>query len=821
MHRTISTSLALVLVLTAPLLAQSKAEDAYVRGFFEEKSTRDFAKAEKLYAEAAAEAEKEQKGDIAAKAGVGRIHCLMALGREAEARDAVKDLGNRFPDDPSVRSTMAELESRPADATAMLITALLNRMPEPSAKLELVALQDRALPHLKPLIEHATAELARKIASVYAEQQTPASLAELVAMASDPRLGVAEAALISARRLTTETDARFAIIEAGLRHVDPRINGMACDVLAESRTTQRKSLESRVAELAAMALTHRTGSVRQRALAWIGDRSFRIPTSTVETSILAALNSAEIAERTLALHAARAAMGGPDVTPTIEDSALRHAAVLLDNDDRSVRMEAAGVFGQYPRSWPQDVADLVHQGGLRSLKDGVDTWLRGETEYRVAWNTRATRTLSPEQMAGWLKATASAIAPSTEERVRGGIGSMVQSMTQIVARNLKPEEFERWVLELLPSLAPGQCRAALAHAVLGQDRASDAIRVRLLEESDPKVRMAAYGAANRGAGLTTPQPLPRFLLEDLASLDLELASRAHEFADHVRDPALIPALRARKPQDDGDRAHDLALMVEIAGATVLPDVRAFVAKSRAKKGDPPFAVIAAAMVTRIGDGAVEDLVRMAESAGAASVPWAMVGGRAGADQKLDGSVMRAFVARVPKRLIDARFLERFYEVSPADAAAATVVALEAADRRMLSAIARFAGERCVFAAAPRLVALLDDQDPGIQATAQDALTKLRERRRLKDEFGADGGDARGAALDAAQKLLKSEKPIERRAAAFAFGALGDATAVGSLLELVQDQDPSVSAAASDALERIGGRMIATRQAATSRPSEPR
>ncbi len=96
-------------------------------------------------------------------------------------------------------------------------------------------------------------------------------------------------------------------------------------------------------------------------------------------------------------------------------------------------------------------------------------------------------------------------------------------------------------------------------------------------------------------------------------------------------------------------------------------------------------------------------------------------------------------------------------------------------------------------AAPTLVAALASDDLYVRCHAREVLARIG--------FPGD----RPAILASLTHALAAPNPIDRRSAAVALGALGDASSKTALRERVADADPDVVSAASTALARLGDR----------------
>jgi len=125
-------------------------------------------------------------------------------------------------------------------------------------------------------------------------------------------------------------------------------------------------------------------------------------------------------------------------------------------------------------------------------------------------------------------------------------------------------------------------------------------------------------------------------------------------------------------------------------------------------------------------------------------------------------------------------------------------ALRREDHSLLLRAATIAGERNLLDAWPILL-----EKPQIDQVRQ-ALDRIRTYhlglKEYQDVKEFRGGDA---ASKAAEMAVSSDAG-HRRAAAYALGALGDASAIGLLLDLVRDEDADVREAALAALKRLGG-----------------
>ncbi|MHC4472851.1 MAG: HEAT repeat domain-containing protein, partial [Planctomycetota bacterium] len=172
------------------------------------------------------------------------------------------------------------------------------------------------------------------------------------------------------------------------------------------------------------------------------------------------------------------------------------------------------------------------------------------------------------------------------------------------------------------------------------------------------------------------------------------------------------------------------------------------------------------------------------------------------EKSFSGAEMHRFVAELLDRVEDPS--GRYYVLRAAEryvSDEAVLDGLRSGDKKLFDVAAGIAGRRKLLDAWP----LLLDQ---VQANSIASvwleriehyylgLRKFHEVKRSVEE-GATAGDK-------ARKLARSESADQRRAAAYALGALGDPSAISLLLDLVTDPDEKVRAAAMGALERLGG-----------------
>ena len=125
-------------------------------------------------------------------------------------------------------------------------------------------------------------------------------------------------------------------------------------------------------------------------------------------------------------------------------------------------------------------------------------------------------------------------------------------------------------------------------------------------------------------------------------------------------------------------------------------------------------------------------------------------------------------------------------------------ALRRDDMALLLRAADMAGKRNLLDAWPILLEKPKiDQVRGALDRIRTYHLGLKEYQDLKEARGGDAASKAG-------EMAASPDAGHRRAAAYALGALGDASAIGLLLDLVRDEDAGVREAAMAALKKLGG-----------------
>jgi HEAT repeat protein len=133
-----------------------------------------------------------------------------------------------------------------------------------------------------------------------------------------------------------------------------------------------------------------------------------------------------------------------------------------------------------------------------------------------------------------------------------------------------------------------------------------------------------------------------------------------------------------------------------------------------------------------------------------------------------------------------------------------LILLESSNIREFNLGAQVAGERKLFDALPLLLqSKFSDYPTAVTCRKQIEAYYLgmRQYNELKRDFGEGEGSS---AFEKAVELTRSPEAAHRRAAAYAFGAIGNTAAIGRLLDLATDADVAVADAALTALERLGG-----------------
>jgi HEAT repeat protein len=173
------------------------------------------------------------------------------------------------------------------------------------------------------------------------------------------------------------------------------------------------------------------------------------------------------------------------------------------------------------------------------------------------------------------------------------------------------------------------------------------------------------------------------------------------------------------------------------------------------------------------------------------------------NKRVSPATIERYVRELPPELLGSNDLDGFAPSLPLDLLKDRVLAgLASEDPTMRRAAALLAGTWHIEAAAPQLAALLDSADGMLRDAAMDSLKKIREYREVRGAALTDTAAARRAAFEKAKALLGNADPDQRIGAALAFGALGDVAGVPLLLDLMQDGNTDVRAAAKKALEKL-------------------
>jgi HEAT repeat protein len=820
--------IALVLVAAASA-AQQANDDPLYRAYQAEVAQRDFAAADSLYAQAIAQLEKSSKdgkgADAIAKARVGRARCLAALGKKEEAKEQLLLVLQSKPDDKIARLELAKL-TEPDAATQRIadrVQSMLGEMNSEAGDQRTLAdfgrMGDVAVPGLAQALRDEDVTIVVRAAKAIAWIETPASWQALAAALSDPQLlypGAIGEALVNrcstGLRVTSTTlpailallsrmeeDLRWSVAEALIIQPAIREGEPAASIEVVQRLLRDDS--ERIRDRAAQVRCDDVGDAlvpvvqrmldatdaaeRRRAATLIACNTQSLPRPALD-ELIDRIKKDRDPQIRMNAHLAefhRHRNESNDLT-LAADSVL---ALLADEDPQ---VFAAGVsqIDSIRDVLPESAHELFARAVARCLEDPA---LSDETRTHVAKRVDRYHLTEDELVELFIRAGKAKLGWSDAK-----VDELRSQLARLVARSADKGDFDLRAAEVLRRIPDAKGRRIWFQRWAGKETAN-LVRV-AASDDDVAVRRLAYSVGLPAVSVDSTE-LPH-LAEDLPQIDEKSLMRLFESLRATPNPALVAPLRAIHAKARGDLENlSLRVLGFSGGKEATPDL---LASLRSKKPCDPYLCLDLLSKDMGEQEVVRELVAAAQRHGSAQtvvmwLNWESAGQRAPA------SLAESFVRQVPPELLRMYAFRQVASKLPLDLLRERVTAaLRGADREEQRDAAALAGEYRLDFTWDDLARLLDSGDGGVRLQAMESLQKLREYRELRGATAAGDSEARRAAIEKATAMAKNPDVGQRIAAALAFGALGDVSAVAPLLDLATDADASVRLAAQKALEKL-------------------
>ncbi len=841
---------------TYALVAQADrpAEEAFYRAFYTEAALRDFAAAERLYADAADEAAAAGDKDLAVRAHLARARVLGILGRLDDSRAAIEAARRADPKSPAPDEMAASLARAGSDEAAIaqrieLDIATIGAVQATSeakkaAIEELVLIGRHAVPRLEAALRATALPVAAGAAQVLARIGTEEATEALRAALADPAFVYARVVAEAFEPLKL-SPAALPVFEAAIaRFEGAERQDAASHFSGWCGIAMRPEDAPRVEGIAVRLARDPDSRVRNATF------FFEWPSPIRVAVLRAGLSSGDFRDRANAAAAARA--------PEVRRLLFGDLAGVVESDEKDApRMKAfESLFskqGMIADPTP-DGDEETHQvralvASLRSgrtdlaklaVKQVMERWadhavaadpLRGALLTAVRWamtvplarnewslfESAAVRLVSTIEAVSIAEATGlfaaaggadsrldDATRREFRERIVGNIYRREGLAMPAHAALSEPELalLRRIVRAGVAAIADGPGLVLWLEYPLRSRRPVADVCVELAGSEDAAVRAVAYQGVALGAEPDAKLERERFprLGEDAFDGDATLRARSLDVVrSHPRlvGPETLRRLLASGPLDA--RSTALRALVEAEGKAALPEARAHL-----RSDDANVRLTAAqGLLTLLGDDAVDEILPVAaETKAAALVPPWFLRDHPGV---LSPAAVERYVRGLPRGVANGRYLAEILDYVPEESMRSMVVeALGDPALEFLEPVAALAGRKHLREAWEKLLALTEHPTSRVRDAAAAALEELKRHEEWRRTFERLGDAGRGDAVESARALLGSAEPEKRRGAVLALGALGDAGVVPLLLERLDDADPSVRAAALGALERLGG-----------------
>lgn len=779
--RRVTTLIALAL-LASGVSAQGEAEKVFYRAFYLENAVRDFEGAAKAYREAIAAAQEAKNDKLHLRALMQLGHCLQNLGQQVAAAEQFKRALQLDPENADAKAALSA-PTAGQDELARHINALILRLGgtgREQAEKDLHLLGSVAVVHLSSALRSKQVGIVSGAARVLAKSCGAAGAAALVRALGDKKVIFPVQLVSSFPR--PRTVAMTEVYDAALRHPDANTRLQVATEIVKGGWEGDPAVDAAFARLMTTVgsiedprpLEHILTMLRVTPSGWVAlaDRLTRELTSGDLERQLRALRSVGPTQDRVQMPAAY-----------LDAAAEASAAVLAQVTDVMKRRDAHAYLKGIDRPWSKRTQELL----IRAA--------------RHAFNDPAKYSRTDPRLQAWSSAHASAIDLATRFALmdeacapdsmltEGNKSTFCRSTSTWIWRAAKegegPELFRRGLQTLKTPTA--------TYCWIDMTWKSDKLKEfePYLDAADSphvQARMWAYGIL-----MNWPQPpagsrTPRHLLSDLSSAEPNVRSTAWQIASRFSDSALAPGIRAYvKHLKVKERAWPLDVLAQLIGKDAVPDLRVHLAER--------FSANLIRQLHRIlGEGAADDIVAAANRHGSGQVFMALSGDDA-------AKTVTAVIKRLDVERIDRQALTVAARAMP-DAAFRSLIlnVLRNGSTRGKAHACTHAGIKRMADAWPVLMQLLEHEDGNVRNNAKKAIEEIRWFNEVKGGLSAT---ARADSLEKARALAKSTDAAKRRGAAFALAALGDAVAVPTLLELLEDREASVREAAVEALRSLG------------------
>ncbi|MDA1263628.1 MAG: tetratricopeptide repeat protein [Planctomycetota bacterium] len=814
-------SLLFPLALALPAYAQEDDERnaLYYAAYYQETALRDFDAAADLYRQLL-EKYPDDNGGLTSQS-LGR--CLMELGRLAQAREVFEAAILRYPSHVNLRKNLADLEKLelPAKEDAVLVNVrqTIERMvmgdPE-QALLALAAYGTRALPVLEEGLRSPRPEVVNLSAR---------ALVHLVAkdiQAADEALGEA---LISAEVVLRGSIARHLVVagfggfwskvpsipeheareEAMTQFVEqmvPRWPQAATDPLAAADDTLLR-------EIATYARSVGSNELRRSV---INSVSYRYLARCTESTVgayrdlaLACLDEPSVARWSL-----NAATFSPAIREVVLPRMIEYvealpvsagsessAKSLLESGDLTIDQYVAAlqVRNQYMRASAWN--GLVTKLDRAALPEAVLPLMPGIVEDRISLTFKHNSRGSEPEYAYWARfGLRKQELPAIWDTYRklSELASWVKrSRSQVVAAYLAGAQDPSAAAEAFLDQVPGRERDALSDLLRITPRPDlSSLARRLTASPEVSMRIMAYElmlAMHTEVGMSLVDRPPHLLQDlwtngDRAAGSLVLARESdQDLLDLVDGYAKL--VNGEREADQWAQEVTVALLILLGGpescAKLLPRAYELRDGETEQQLDERIQVM-----FDILESYWEDDMRR----------WPGLWTRL------------AEVVAPNQRLTDGLYGEVELDHLPVEEAAQLirrgltpgVVSRQNVAHNLIEA----AGQRDLGVEPALLLPFIQHPDGFMREVALKSLDMLERYASYRLTAASFGADTKLRAIETIQRNVASGDPTRRVAAAHAIAALGDVGGVATLLDLIEDDDASVRAAALTALERMGG-----------------
>lgn len=818
---------------------ESPADVAFYKAFYLETALRDFGGGDAAWRAAIDQAVAAQRSDLAARAHAGRARCLQMLGHRDEAKSEVQAALQIDPDLVEARDVKIDdaPESGDAELHRKIVELIggLTLQTDSAALTELRLIGAPAVPAMILQLKSNNPQWVRTIAwaLLSSDALRPAAVPGLVLALDDPDV-IYKSAIMKAIDAARAAPDVMPLYE---RILDVPDETARAEAVATLRTIGNSA--KHVVPIARKALSDPSTKVQFAALGvdW-SEESLRAllpelqaclssPSEDVRMKTLHALM--EISDAWPDSRATLIRLGRTDPSPFVRQSAMRYlkslarsdaaalaaatdiAIELLAQPDEQARKGSAEVLRDTDAQWSAAQRNALWNA-LDSLAQSRDAANVRRDLDRILYDVKAI-TATVEDAMRWIAyAQARYETEGMLDIAQTAIDQCIDRIRVIAtADDARLDAFRRGAKVIThDELVARWCWSA--HNVGIRDAQ---VALRCCRSDDPTARIAGYAALARLEALPEGVSLASFphLDEDLRAPPdgTNLRRLALATVGAHPDATFLSTLRTLKHMATAPEQMELiAAVAACGGSAASVDLWALFDENR--DGGERSAILA--LIAGVDpDSIVPKLVESAKLAGSAdAIADILTHPRTFNDAPFQGrswkppaGAVDAFIAALPTELAGQRVLEQVTRhAAPATLLPLIHRALDSKDEQFMLSGIEAARERKLLEVMPRLIPLLEDSRENVHNLAATTLGELKDFRELKASLADFGEAGHTDALKRAREMTKSGDASTRRGAALALGALGDAAGVPTLLDLLQDKDESVRAAALSALEKLGG-----------------